>query len=466
MKHIRKIITFILLLALFIAAFLTSCNQGSQGHTEEIIPSVPPTVEHNGYTEGLKCSSCGYIIKAPEEISLLTAVLDEGAVRGRISVTLSLPTASGEYTLYLADNERCALDGYTPIGKIVGGGTSRVEELVFTDEAKYIVARGSDSYQYFVKIPEEYQLYEAEYSFGAVSDVHYNRGDYFNIALDFFDEQGVDLVGVSGDITDNSESELIEKYNSAIRDRAYRVFTTSGNHDVRAVKDGRWAKEVNTAINSDPQVICIGENGIDFAYAPSEKEDILFVFLCQTNWSYPSNPKPDVYTILEKEQLVWLRNVLKESQEKTVFLFFHTFLSAPDGSQEGAVGNLRNPGGYAYDLPFSYGSADEIEFRALMKEYKNVVYFSGHSHWMFEMERFNPNLNFSNFDGEYCYMVHSPSVSEPRWIGENDTSRTSKTGEASEGWIVQVYDEAIILIPVDFISETFYTQYMKIISTK
>lgn len=465
MKLNRKTFIFISILSLFLAFFLISCNQNCQGgHSEEIIQSVLPTVTQNGYSEGIKCSSCGYIIKAPEEISLLTVDIEEGATKGKISATFSLPTATGSYGLYLADNEKNVLDGYTSIGEIVGGGTSRIEGLVFTGEAKFIVAKGSESYQYFVKIPSEYQLNEKEYTFGAVSDVHFNKGDYFNIALDYFDKCSVDLVGVAGDLTDNGESELIEKYNSAIKDREYSVFTTSGNHDVSAIKDGRWAQEVNTTINSDPQVICIAENGIDFAYAPSQKKDILFVFLCQTSWSYPSQPDSTEYTILEKEQLTWLRGILEENQDKNVFLFFHTFLSAPDGSQESAVGNLRNPGGYAYDLPFSYGSADEIEFRALMKEYKNVIYFSGHSHWMFEMEKYNPNLNFSNYGGEYCYMVHSPSVSEPRWIGENDTSRTSKTGEASEGWLVEVYDEAIVLIPVDFISEVIYTQYMKIIT--
>jgi hypothetical protein len=97
------------------------------------------------------------------------------------------------------------------------------------------------------------------------------------------------------------------------------------------------------------------------------------------------------------------------------------------------------------------------------KEYKNVIYFSGHSHWMFELEIYNENLNVSNFDGEYCYMVHNPSVCEPRWIGEDDSHRTSKTGVVSEGWIIEMYDDFMILIPVDFISQVFYTEYMEII---
>ena len=75
----------------------------------------------------------------------------------------------------------------------------------------------------------------------------------------------------------------------------------------------------------------------------------------------------------------------------------------------------------------------------------------------------NKNANFSNFGGEYCHMVHIPSVCEPRWIDISDEERTSKTGEASEGWIVDVSSEAIIFTPVDFIKEIYYTEYMEII---
>lgn len=108
----------------------------------------------------------------------------------------------------------------------------------------------------------------------------------------------------------------------------------NNHHDVSAVKDGRWANEVNTTIKTDSQVICIAENGIDFVYAPNKNQDIIFIFLCQTSWSYPSQPDTNEYTILEKEQLDWLKDVLEENKEKNVFLFFHTFLSVPDGSQD------------------------------------------------------------------------------------------------------------------------------------
>ena len=435
-------------------------------HTEEIIPRIEPSIGISGLSEGKKCSTCGDILVAPYEISLLSMELDSSSVKGVISGKLTFNQLSGEFSLYYADSNKKRLDYYNSLSSFTSSDSSNTlsfENIIVPKNCSYIIADGEGDYDYFVKIPESSLRSQVDYTFSALSDVHYNKGDYFNGALDFLDDYGVDFVGVSGDLTNNGEVSYLEKFNEAIKNRLYKVYATTGNHDENAVISGNWEKYINTSVTADEEIVNISKNGIDFVFVPKKAENNVFVFLCQTSWSYPKNPTGTEYSLITEEQIKWLTDVLEEYKSKNVFLFFHTFLSAPDGTQESAVGNLRNPGGYAYDLPFSYGAADEVAFRALMKEYKNVVYFSGHSHWMFEMEIYNENLNYSNFDNEYCHMVHVPSVCEPRWIGENDTRRTSKTGVASEGWIIEVYDEAIILIPVDFITEVFYTEYMKII---
>ena len=436
------------------------------GHTEEIIPRIEPDIGVNGASEGKKCSACNEILVAPYEISLLSMELDSSLKKGVISGELTFNKLNGDFSLYYADSNKKRLDYYDSLASFTASDSANTlsfENVIVPKSCKYIIADGEGDYDYFVKIPENSLLSEVDYTFSALSDVHYNKGDYFNDALDFLDGYGVDFVGISGDLTNDGEISSLEKFNEAIKNRLYKVYATSGNHDEEAVKTGDWEEYINASITTDDEIVNISENGIDFVFAPKKAEGNVFVFLCQTSWYYPKYPTGEEYSLITEEQIEWLADVLEEYKSENVFLFFHTFLSAPDGTQESAVGNLKNPGGYYYTLPFSYGTADEVAFRALMKEYKNVVYFSGHSHWMFEMEIYNENLNYSNFDGEYCHMVHVPSVCEPRWIGENDTSRTSKTGEASEGWIIEVYDEAIILIPVDFISEIFYTEYMKII---
>ncbi len=436
-------------------------------HTEQTIPRVEPSVAKTGYTEGKKCSVCKEMLVQPCEISLLSIEIDEqDSIVGKISCSLMLEQVSGEFSVYYANKDKQRLPYYNKLSDLIADTENNcveIDDLILPSACEYIIATDNGEYVYFVKIPDKYLFSQKNYTFGSLSDVHSNNGDYFDGALDFFDDYGeIDFVAISGDISDGAEKDLLW-FNETIKDRLYKVYTTTGNHDQNSLNSGRWLEYMNTGISTDTEVVNIGENGLDFVFIPQKSAENVFVFLSQTKWYYPSMPTGDEYSILAEEQLVWLEEVLEIYKDKTVFLYFHTFLSAPDGSQESAVGNLRNPGGYSYDLPYSYGTADEVAFRALMKKYKNVVYFSGHSHWMFELEKYNENLNMSNFDGEYCYMVHNSSVCSPRWIGEQDTYRQNMTGERSEGWIVEVYDEAIVLIPVDFILGVFYTEYMKII---
>ncbi len=435
-------------------------------HTEEIIPKIAPDVGISGFTEGKKCSACNDVLVAPTEITLLEIEIDDASsIKGKINATLTLDKVNGEFSFYYADEDKNALPYYNALAKpMVSEENDQITlDIVLPSECEYIIATNNTAYTYFVKIPEKYTLGESSYTYGSLSDVHTNDGNYFDGALDFFDEYGeIDFVAISGDISDGAVKDL-EWFNETIKDRLYKVYTTTGNHDEASVKNGRWLEYINTSIKTDNEVFEISENGLDFVFIPEKNEDSVFVFFCQTSWSYLRNPTGTEYSLVTADQLEWLEAVLEKYKDKTVLLYFHTFLSAPDGSQESSVGNLRNPGGYAYDLPYSYGAGDEVIFRNLLKEYKNVVFFSGHSHWMFELEKYNPNLNVSNFDGEYCYMVHNPSVCTPRWIGDTDSYRTNKKGLNSEGWIVEIHDDALVLIPVDFLSQTFYTEYMKLI---
>ncbi|MBP3494788.1 MAG: metallophosphoesterase [Clostridia bacterium] len=401
--------------------------------------------------------------------SFLKITLDrEKSSNRKISLVASFKeNTSGVFSLYYADNDGNKLGYYTAIKSAQIDNANKsiiVEDLIIPNKCAQILVEENSTSVCLAKIPEEY-LGKKGYTFSALSDPHFNKGNYFVTALDFLDGLEIDFVGVAGDVTGNGELSYMQKFNNAIKDRKYPVYTVGGNHDTPALSNGAWIENMNTDITTNLEVVDIAKNGIDFVYKPTKMAGDVFVFLTQTSWSYPESPKGDEYTILTREQLEWLSGALEEYKDTTVYLFFHTLLSAPDGTQASAVGNLVTPSGYSYDLPYSYGAADEVELRGLLKKYKNVIYFSGHSHWMFELEKYNSNLNVSNFDGEYAYMVHVPSVCEPRSIDE-DGNRISKTGVYSEGWILDVYDDIIVLTPVDFLGEVFYTEYMKIIPLK
>ena len=68
-----------------------------------------------------------------------------------------------------------------------------------------------------------------------------------------------------------------------------------------------------------------------------------------------------------------------------IYLFFHTYFADEKGDATKAVGNLKNPGGYTYDLTYIFGNSDEVRFRKLLNKYPNVTMFSGHSHWAYDL---------------------------------------------------------------------------------
>lgn len=370
----------------------------------------------------------------------------------------------GSYILYFADENGERLKGYTPIGVSEKDRAYSLENTVVPPLARSIIAvRGQEKIIY--DIPSDYlDLSGDVYVFGALSDVHYNRYSvsceddaliYFDLALDYFESIDADFVGIAGDISNAGEEDSLIKYGDAIKDRSFPVFTVTGNHDVNALANGLW----NEYISSNIEDCEFGENGLDFVYAPAELEGDVFVFLNQIRWDYNS----DSSMLITESQIQWLGKAFEENKDRQVYLFFHTFLCGPDGEKHTGVGNIMNYGGCTYTMPYTYGTKDESLFRDLLKKYKNVVFFSGHSHWMFEMEKYGKNANFSDFDGEYCTMVHVPSVTEPRYTGDYETYRWGRVGEYSQGWVIYDYGEITVLVPVDFINGTFYTEYLEIV---
>ncbi len=78
----------------FKGTLTASCVLGApHEHTEEIIPAVPATCTETGLTEGLKCSECGEILTAQEEVP----------AKGHTPVTAGSSAAS------------CIVDGFTGI---------------------------------------------------------------------------------------------------------------------------------------------------------------------------------------------------------------------------------------------------------------------------------------------------------------------------------------------------------------
>lgn len=345
--------------------------------------------------------------------------------------------------------------------------TESFEDMILPPDASGILAKNLETNEeHSLPFGSKYALTDKKFVFAALSDVHYNQNQYpvyLDIALDYIDGLNVDFVAIAGDLSTSGEVDALKKFNREIEGRSYPVYTVTGNHDVSAVNDGTWIRYINQDIydSSNTEIVNVAENKLDFVYRPRKLGGNVFVFLSQVRSEYGN---ADSHTILDDSQLIWLENVLEEYKDETVYLFFHTFLCGPDGEGHTGVGNF-STGKYKYGLYYTYGAKDEVKFRNLMKEYKNVLYFSGHSHWMFEMEVYNPITNYSNFDGDYAHMIHVPSVTEPRYVGPNDSHRTSMNGKSSQGWIIYDYGDAILMLPIEFITGEYLYEYMEIIHT-
>lgn len=384
----------------------------------------------------------------------------------------------GTYKLYWGDEnaEKLSIDvkGYESIYSEfaeveVNDGTGSAEIYSFTaipDGAEYVIAYKMSVACGTMELPESKITADESplYNFGALSDVHFNRysssltGDdamlTFPNALNYLEAFDVSIVGISGDISSDGERDAYEKYNSIASEYDFPVYTCTGNHDVpgeTGIDLDAWQDNMNTGVYGEEKaagVVTVAENGLDFVYAPEAIKGDVFIFFSQIAWDYNS-PESRLVT---DEQLDWLEEQLETYKDTTVYLFFHTFLADNEGRNELGEGNILNSAGATYDLVYTQGCADEVRFRSLLQEYHNVVFFNGHSHWAYDMQKYNEQLNITDYDGTYATLVHVSSVTSPRRVtSDNDPEKGDFPMYSSEGYVISVYEDRIVLTAVDFL---------------
>lgn len=383
------------------------------------------------------------------------------------------------YDLYWGDAEGNKLVTYSPSGKQIaysrfvevevedGKGEAETNSfLAIPENAETILLYYEDELLDVDKIPEENlpDYGEMTYSFGTLSDVHFGR--YFDdegndwsdttypAALDFLDDLGVAIVGISGDLSYEGESSSYESFHKYNDLHSFNVFSCKGNHDCRDKFEYQsWKDNVNVGVFSENKpagVLDVADNGYDFVYSGEETNGDVFIFFSQVKDAYVP-----FIQIVTDEQQDWLEAMLEKYKDKRVYLYFHTFLNAPSGNPFLGEGNIYNDWGFFYTIPYFKGNKDERRFRKLLEKYKNVVFFNGHSHWTYDMECYNPELNISDYDGTTATMVHVSSVGAPRTTSFTHPTKESHPGEMSEGIFVQAYSDFIITKGCDFVNGEF-----------
>ena len=263
------------------------------------------------------------------------------------------------------------------------------------------------------------------YSFLAISDIHVQ---YDTATTDLqraltYAENNCDFTCICGDLTQSGTDAHLSQYKDIVSPFTIKIYAAGGNHD---------------SIPSDmtyDRLISYTGNPMYYSFT---KGDDVFIMLSHygkyegdgTGWLSSK--------FVSVEELQWLYETLEANRNKRCFIFNHVY---PWNDGVGDANRLYN-GKQWLTTDGGVGQA----FISLLKHYKNTILFHGHSHLRFKLQELDKKANYSSVDGYRS--VHIPSLSVPR---DRVDGTTQYIYAESEGYIVDVYDDYIILNGRDFI---------------
>jgi predicted phosphodiesterase len=374
--------------------------------------------------------------------------LKRGYADGTISLQTSGEANTGKYYIKWAD-ENGELSEYEEITVFEMLGANAIQTYNFIKlnlipiEASRIVAIKDNVIKASFDIPSNKRITDSKkLSFGLISDMHVDgsggssseANDDFVRALKYFDSKHVDMNILTGDAVNNGLLVDLEAFKN-LKESSTNVplYVCRGNHDTY------------NDCNADNFTKYIEENGLHF-----EKEikgdKYLFIGLNAENFTTP----------FKSESMEWLKTKLEEYKNQRVFLMQHVFV--------GETGNIAGLYPHSDGFDMTEGTRSR-EFVDLLSKYRNVIMFTGHSHLDFNLQRLGENANVALRTKTLCHRVHTPSTSKPRKndINTEDIPDNTYTyREGSQGYLVDVYNNYIVLHGIDFEKGLFlpYAQYI------
>lgn len=341
------------------------------------------------------------------------------------------------------------------------------------------------------------------YSFAAFSDVHksvansnldnselYDMSGDLDRALTFVKGK-VDFICGCGDLTLGGFEVELTRLKSAITNKSFTVgrssdsettivddhfYSCSGNHEIYGrdwstknyTMGGKWN------LTTEPKAL----QEYWKTYMSMDKHTVLtrgsdvFVFFSPNSSKMDANDK--YIRVYSDSDIEWLYNVLRTNRNKRCFVFTHFFFPAMSGDYGGKNTYYKYP----------MDSESNRQLTLLLNKYRNAIWFSGHSHFVWESQRRadymgnrNDEANIAKTaDSGYC--VHLPSLGQPRVPTETTDGKNTPTyyDETKDGdtstkhWltplpvsqfaIVDVYSNYIIIKGLSYINGSY--QYLPI----
>ncbi len=373
--------------------------------------------------------------------------------RGYAEGTMTLSASDGTYWLYWADDNG-ALEGYSELAKLTVSGSathSMYAQTAIPVSATKVIAIESTSEPtdksinddtIVCDIPASKQWGVSEndknYRFASYSDIHMDYAgsayayddEHWAAALDTAAKRDVDFIITSGDGVNNNEGfgdiyiKEWQTYSKILADSDYcnPIYEAIGNHEIwQGVENGTQAFINATGLSGS-------DNTSTKAYFAKDIMDDHFIFMSLEGGFYPN-----LVEEFSDEQLDWLEGLLKEysGDGKNIYIVEHSlFYNYGAGD--------KTDGSPYYDIPLGDNLQSTQRFKALLQEYKDTIFVSGHTHISFDAQ-----LNYSTNNDTSAQMVHNSSVGGIRKVVDDALDRNYLLDE-SEGYIVDVYDDAII----------------------
>ena len=275
---------------------------------------------------------------------------------------------------------------------------------------------------------------EKLYSFGALSDVHIGYdtaiGD-FQRALSYLTD--VDFICICGDLTGDGSDGQLAQYKALADTASVPVYAIAGNHE--GVVAG-----IESRIES--------YTGHPLYYSFEHGGDVFVMVGTLGGEQYSGG------VVFADGELQWLQETLEANRNKRCFVFQHIFAGVArlvSGSYitDAVCGNAKG----LYTNWCWHDTAECQTFEALMKQYPNVIWFHGHSHLRYSLQKYGQlYANYSEAEG--YKEVHIPSLAVPRGDTDGD-GKADTIYEGSEGCIVDVYEHGIHIQGRDFVAGAF-----------
>ena len=280
------------------------------------------------------------------------------------------------------------------------------------------------------------------FRFGILSDVHNNNvdsqsnediADLTNALSVLNSIESVNMTCICGDISQGGRPAQFAVYRDTVSVNSPNtpVYTTTGNHDCPSsggLLDTDWEPYTGNAKTFEIIKQIGGKN-------------VPFLFLGMNLYSLGDAGTPYLDTDLD-----WLEEKLEEYRNERVFVITHLFFPTK-------AGNFKQ----IYPSNNWLGGSQLERLQAMNERYLNSIWFSGHSHWKWYLQKYEDKVNvYRSYDDNgnpTCgWCVHIPSCASP--IDSNGvSSRVSKPLE-SEGGIVDVYNDYIVLRGIVFKKES------------